>query len=88
MVGELSQDAQYIATTFRAELIPHADSYYGVLFNQAKVSTVKERAFSAPFPFFSSSLWRARELTLCAPQRTVTADECSQFIEAAENVRA
>lgn len=56
MVGELSQDAQYIATTFRAELIPHADSYYGVLFNQAKVSTVKERTFSALFFLFSSSL--------------------------------
>ncbi|GAA6063023.1 hypothetical protein JCM10212_001802 [Sporobolomyces blumeae] len=60
MIDELSQEAQYICTTFRAELIPHADSYFGVVFNQSKISNVK----------------------------TLTADECSQFIEAAEQVRA
>ncbi|GAA5914010.1 hypothetical protein JCM8208_005919 [Rhodotorula glutinis] len=60
MISELSQEAQYICTTFRAELIPHADSYFGVVFNQAKISNVK----------------------------TLTADECSTFIEAAEQVRA
>ncbi|GAA5987111.1 hypothetical protein JCM10908_001030 [Rhodotorula pacifica] len=60
MISELSEEAQYICTTFRAELIPHADSFFGVVFNQAKISNVK----------------------------TLTADECSQFIEAAEQVRA
>ncbi|GAA5970675.1 hypothetical protein JCM11641_007396 [Rhodosporidiobolus odoratus] len=60
MIDELSQEAQYICTTFRAELIPHADSYFGVVFNAAKISNVK----------------------------ILTADECSTFIEAAEQVRA
>ncbi|BGP54977.1 Structural maintenance of chromosomes protein 3 [Rhodotorula sphaerocarpa] len=60
MISELSEDAQYICTTFRAELIPHADAFFGVVFNQAKISNVK----------------------------TLTSDECSQFIEAAEQVRA
>ncbi|BGP23932.1 Structural maintenance of chromosomes protein 3 [Rhodotorula toruloides] len=60
MIGELAQEAQYICTTFRAELIPHADAYFGVVFNQAKISNVK----------------------------TLTADECSTFIDAAEQVRA
>ncbi|GAA6010091.1 hypothetical protein JCM11491_005863 [Sporobolomyces phaffii] len=60
MIDELSQEAQYICTTFRAELIPHAESYFGVVFNQSKISNVK----------------------------TLTADECSTFIEAAEQVRA
>ncbi|GAA5994281.1 cohesin subunit SMC3 [Rhodotorula paludigena] len=60
MIDELSQEAQYICTTFRAELIPHADAYFGVVFNQAKISNVK----------------------------TLTTDECSTFIEAAEQVRA
>ncbi|GAA5860544.1 hypothetical protein JCM8547_000336 [Rhodosporidiobolus lusitaniae] len=41
MIDELSQEAQYICTTFRAELIPHADAYFGVVFNQAKISNVK-----------------------------------------------
>ncbi|KAG0656747.1 Structural maintenance of chromosomes protein 3 [Rhodotorula mucilaginosa] len=52
MISELSEEAQYICTTFRAELIPHADAFFGVVFNQAKISNVK----------------------------TLTADECSQFI--------
>ncbi|GAA5910698.1 hypothetical protein JCM5296_006815 [Sporobolomyces johnsonii] len=60
MIDELSQEAQYICTTFRAELIPHADAYFGVVFNQSKVSNVK----------------------------TLTADECSTFIDASEQVRA
>ncbi|GAA5927291.1 cohesin subunit SMC3 [Sporobolomyces koalae] len=60
MIDELSQQAQYICTTFRAELIPHAESYFGVVFAQDKISNVK----------------------------TLTADECSTFIEAAEQVRA
>ncbi|GAA5985596.1 hypothetical protein JCM5350_007149 [Sporobolomyces pararoseus] len=60
MIDELSQSAQYICTTFRAELIPHASEYFGVIFNQSKVSTVQK----------------------------LNADECSEFIEAAEQVRA
>lgn len=43
MISELSEDAQYICTTFRAELIPHADAFFGVVFNQAKISNVKTR---------------------------------------------
>jgi structural maintenance of chromosome 3 (chondroitin sulfate proteoglycan 6) len=45
MIDELSQEAQYICTTFRAELIPHAESYFGVVFNQSKISNVKAREF-------------------------------------------
>ncbi|GAA5964873.1 hypothetical protein JCM3765_005807 [Sporobolomyces pararoseus] len=60
MIDELSQSAQYICTTFRAELIPHASEYFGVIFNQSKISTVQK----------------------------LNADECSEFIEAAEQVRA
>lgn len=41
MISELSEEAQYICTTFRAELIPHADAFFGVVFNQAKISNVK-----------------------------------------------
>lgn len=44
MISELSEEAQYICTTFRAELIPHADAFFGVVFNQAKISNVKTRA--------------------------------------------
>ncbi|SCV71055.1 BQ2448_3817 [Microbotryum intermedium] len=60
MIGELSQTGQYICTTFRPELIPHADAYFGVIFNATKISNVKK----------------------------LTADQCGEFIEAAEQVRA
>ncbi|KAK4057964.1 Structural maintenance of chromosomes protein 3 [Microbotryomycetes sp. JL221] len=60
MIRELSESGQYICTTFRPELIPHAESYFGVFFASDKVSTVKN----------------------------LTADECQDFIEAAEQVRA
>jgi len=49
MIDELSQEAQYICTTFRAELIPHAESYFGVVFNQSKISNVKTRKSLSAF---------------------------------------
>ncbi|KAK4055631.1 Structural maintenance of chromosomes protein 3 [Microbotryomycetes sp. JL201] len=60
MIRELSETGQYICTTFRPELIQHAESYFGVFFASDKISTVKR----------------------------LTADECQDFIEAAEQVRA
>ena len=32
MIHELSNDAQFITTTFRPELLEHADKFYGVKF--------------------------------------------------------
>ena len=32
MIHELAQDAQFITTTFRPELLQHADKFYGVKF--------------------------------------------------------
>jgi len=38
MIHELSNDAQFITTTFRPELLEHADKFYGVKFrNKVKV---------------------------------------------------
>jgi hypothetical protein len=39
LIHELAQDAQFITTTFRPELLEHASSFYGVTFN-GKVSKV------------------------------------------------
>lgn len=48
MIHELSDKAQFITTTFRPELLEHADKYYGVRFRN-KISIVdcvsKEEAF-------------------------------------------
>ena len=41
MIHELSESAQFITTTFRPELLQHADRFYGVLFNNQKVSSIR-----------------------------------------------
>lgn len=40
MIHERARDAQFIATTFRPELVERADRCFGVLFSAAKVSSV------------------------------------------------
>lgn len=41
MIGELGKEAQMICTTFRPEMLEHADQFWGVIFNQRKISTIK-----------------------------------------------
>jgi hypothetical protein len=41
MIHELSENAQFITTTFRPEMLVTADKFYGVLFNNQKVSTIR-----------------------------------------------
>lgn len=41
MIHTLSEGAQFITTTFRPEMLVTADKFYGVLFNNQKVSTVR-----------------------------------------------
>ncbi|KAI0342002.1 hypothetical protein BDW22DRAFT_1358116 [Trametopsis cervina] len=40
MIHELSSTAQFITTTFRPEMLVTADKFYGVLFNNQKVSLI------------------------------------------------
>ena len=40
MIHELSNDAQFITTTFRPELLEHADKFYGVKFRN-KVTMIR-----------------------------------------------
>jgi len=40
MIHELSNDAQFITTTFRPELLEHADKFYGVKFRN-KVQMIR-----------------------------------------------
>ncbi|EFP91656.2 Structural maintenance of chromosomes protein 3 [Puccinia graminis f. sp. tritici] len=42
MIGELGKEAQMICTTFRPEMLEHADQFWGVIFNQRKISTIKQ----------------------------------------------
>ena len=41
MIHELSNTAQFITTTFRPEMLVTADKFYGVLFNNQKVSSIR-----------------------------------------------
>ncbi|KAG8976622.1 Structural maintenance of chromosomes protein 3 [Tulasnella sp. 425] len=40
MIHELSSSAQFITTTFRPEMLQRADKFYGVLFNNQKISSI------------------------------------------------
>lgn len=41
MIQSLSDSAQFITTTFRPEMLVTADKFYGVLFNNQKVSSIR-----------------------------------------------
>jgi structural maintenance of chromosome 3 (chondroitin sulfate proteoglycan 6) len=41
MIHSLSETAQFITTTFRSEMLVHADKFYGVYFDKQKVSTIQ-----------------------------------------------
>lgn len=41
MIQSLSSKAQFIVTTFRPEMLVTADKFYGVLFNNQKVSSIR-----------------------------------------------
>jgi structural maintenance of chromosome 3 (chondroitin sulfate proteoglycan 6) len=44
MIHELSASAQFVTTTFRPEMLVNADKFYGVLFNNQKVSSIRNIA--------------------------------------------
>jgi hypothetical protein len=41
MIHELASTAQFITTTFRGEMLAQADKFYGVLFSNQKVSSIR-----------------------------------------------
>lgn len=41
MIRSLASTAQFITTTFRPEMLVTADKFYGVLFNNQKVSSIR-----------------------------------------------
>ena len=55
MIHELCQDAQFITTTFRPELLEHADKFYGVKFRNKVCGLYHlrwvQRVFIQLYPF-------------------------------------
>ncbi|KAH9983651.1 hypothetical protein BJV74DRAFT_849614 [Russula compacta] len=41
MIHSLSSSGQFITTTFRHEMLISADKFYGVLFNNQKISSIR-----------------------------------------------
>jgi hypothetical protein len=44
MIHSLSENAQFITTTFRPEMLMTADKFYGVLFSKDKISSIRSIA--------------------------------------------
>jgi len=41
MIHSLSSTAEFITTTFRPEMLVNSDQFYGVLFNNQKISSIR-----------------------------------------------
>lgn len=41
MIHKLANNAQFITTTFRPEMLVNADKFYGVLFSTDKISSIR-----------------------------------------------
>ncbi|KDN48180.1 putative SMC3 [Tilletiaria anomala UBC 951] len=55
MIHELSENAQFITTTFRPEMVAVAERHYGVLFNAQKISTIRTITRSEAHEFVEAS---------------------------------
>ena len=55
MIEEMSGSAQFILTTFRNELIQHADKFFGVIFNARKVSSIRSITQEQALEFVESN---------------------------------
>ncbi|ORX40107.1 RecF/RecN/SMC [Kockovaella imperatae] len=55
MIHTLSENAQFITTTFRAEMLAHADKFYGVYSDKQKVSTIHTIDQEVAYQFVESS---------------------------------
>ena len=49
MIQSLASTAQFITTTFRPEMLVTADKFYGVLFNNQKVLSIRKRGEAMEF---------------------------------------
>lgn len=68
MIHDLSTTAQFITTTFRPEMLATADKFYGVLFNNQKVSTIRSIKREEAMEFVEQV---SINLKLCCPPTNV-----------------
>ena len=55
MIHSLSENAQFIATTFRSEMLAQADKLYGVYSDERQVSTVHTIERDEAYQFVENS---------------------------------
>jgi len=88
MIHELSATAQFITTTFRPEMLVTADKFYGVLFNNQKVSSIRSisRAEASAFiesvshSFSTYVLDNSNSLSIAGDGRAITISRTLGFI--------
>ena len=55
MIHLLSENAQFITTTFRSEMLAQADKFYGVYFDKQKVSSIHTIEKDEAYQFIENS---------------------------------
>lgn len=55
MIRSLADSAQFIITTFRPELLASADNFFGVMFDNRRVSTIQKIGRDHAYEFVESA---------------------------------
>lgn len=63
MIHSLSSTAQFITTTFRPEMLVTSDKFYGVLFNNQKISSIRSIKREEAMEFVDQ-VWLSTSLNL------------------------
>jgi hypothetical protein len=77
MIHSLASSGQFITTTFRPEMLVSADKFYGVLFNNQKISSIRSIKKEEAMEFVDQVRSKAKHLSMdltCARRRPRRSD--------------
>lgn len=64
MIHSLSSSGQFITTTFRPEMLVSADKFYGVLFNNQKISSIRSIKKEEAIEFVDQVRFKDEQFTI------------------------
>jgi hypothetical protein len=64
MIHSLASSGQFITTTFRPEMLVSADKFYGVLFNNQKISSIRSIKKEEAMEFVDQVRSKAKHLSM------------------------
>jgi structural maintenance of chromosome 3 (chondroitin sulfate proteoglycan 6) len=71
MIHSLSSSGQFITTTFRPEMLVSADKFYGVLFNNQKISSIRSIKKEEAMEFVDQVCFNIQEQFIAQPNTCI-----------------